>query len=138
MKVYEYQGDVGFRTIDNIDAAIPAGAEVIDVDFDTNPDLLTELSISTDAFSIDAGVLYRNGVAVTIAPEGAASILRRLVRNLNGQSVVMSVAEANAMTLAQTRTRLRQHELLFVPILYNLGWIDNDGRLQIPENLTQA
>lgn len=71
MKVFQPSGaTVGAaRTLEE-EARIPQGAQTVDVDEATNPDVLNGLMSAPREFAIVGGVLNRNGRPVVLNPPG--------------------------------------------------------------------
>jgi hypothetical protein len=119
-KIFKDQaGRIGYRRDDEeADHPLPEGAvEVIEVDFDTNAELLESLNREINLYRLEGGALYRDGEAVVFAPETERRALRRAVAALNGKRVAdLSAAE---------------FRLLVALLALEAGWLARDGTLRL-------
>lgn len=118
-KIFRVDGRIGFRRADEVmDYPLPDGAtEVLEVDFDVNPDLLEALETDINSFRLEGGMLWRHQRPITIQPNGARAALRLAARSLNGKRV-------GDLTLVELR-------ILVAFLAFRAGWIEKDGTLKI-------
>lgn len=111
-------GRIGYRRDgEEADHPLPENAaEVIEVDFEANEALLESLNTEINRFTLEAGVLYRDRVAVVFAPETERQAVRRARAALKGKRVAdLSAAE---------------FRLLVTLLALEAGWLGRDGALR--------
>lgn len=111
-------GRIGYRRDDEETSfPLPEGAaEIVEVDFEANSDVLEALNRDINRFRLERGVLYQADTPVVFDQETERRALRRAAAALNGKRIA-------DLTAAEFR-------LLVTLLAMHAGWLSQAGTLR--------
>lgn len=114
---------IAFATSDDYPTTVPGAVNTLQFDDDSNPNLMSDLLISTAPYTLDASlVLKKNGVVVTVnAPSSLSSLKTTLENGFTDQQikdVIVALWNGTATATQQRRAlayiiyKLRKNNLI--------------------------